>query len=108
LRSTIVRNSNLAKVYDILELDTLLPPYTQLYDEKSKADIVESIIGELDEKKNIFLNEFLSYIRFSGEENYFNELNNVNNNIGDFNEMNQKYDPIKYKKRYNSINERNK
>eukprot|EP01102_Stenamoeba_stenopodia_P009881 TRINITY_DN292_c0_g1_i1.p1 TRINITY_DN292_c0_g1~~TRINITY_DN292_c0_g1_i1.p1 ORF type:complete len:259 (-),score=55.82 TRINITY_DN292_c0_g1_i1:68-844(-) len=84
IRTEVVRNANLARVYDALHLQILLDEHEALQDEKDKADVVESIIGELSEagKNNselstqigTTLKNLLAFICFTGETQYFASL----------------------------------
>jgi len=80
LRSAIVKNSNLARVFDVLDLGQLFdkPVDPSFFTLKNKADVVEAMVGELEERGNdhrkVF-EEFLSYICYLGEKEHTLEVN---------------------------------
>jgi hypothetical protein len=84
LRCSVIQNINLARTFETLNLNELLATNcTRTLEFKEKADVVEAIIGELNEcclRGNLLsdcrfikgvLDEFLAYICYMGEQNYF-------------------------------------
>lgn len=82
LRISSVCNANLCRVYEKLNLGILVKSHPKPALEKEKADVVESIIGELSEcmkrtehvaiqfKIRGVLDELLNFISFEGEQNF--------------------------------------
>eukprot|EP01129_Flabellula_baltica_P017344 TRINITY_DN958_c0_g1_i1.p1 TRINITY_DN958_c0_g1~~TRINITY_DN958_c0_g1_i1.p1 ORF type:complete len:337 (-),score=55.05 TRINITY_DN958_c0_g1_i1:139-1149(-) len=74
LRTSCIKNESLAKVYDILSMESLLPAKYQGVTKKvkTKGDIVEAVIGELSENGYTELvKKFIAFIAYVGEESYF-------------------------------------
>eukprot|EP01130_Rhizamoeba_saxonica_P007085 TRINITY_DN2839_c0_g1_i1.p1 TRINITY_DN2839_c0_g1~~TRINITY_DN2839_c0_g1_i1.p1 ORF type:complete len:204 (-),score=32.11 TRINITY_DN2839_c0_g1_i1:14-625(-) len=71
LRTQCVRNNNLARVFDTLGLQTLVPQRDiddLKMNLKARADVVEAILGELAEKRcENALSQLLSFIMYVGE-----------------------------------------
>jgi len=73
LRISCIRNSNLALVFDVLRIESLLRKPPEKLEQKEKADIVEAILGELTEAdtESAFLNELTAFIGYLGDKAYF-------------------------------------
>jgi hypothetical protein len=73
LRMNCIRNSNLAEVFDLLRLSTLMREFLVPVAVKPKADVVEAMIGEMAEydEESTALNELIAYIAYVGEKAYF-------------------------------------
>lgn len=77
VRSFIVRNTNLAQVFDELSLKVMFP--SSILKMKRKADIIEAMIGEMaeaisnniDSQITTVLQELLTFICYVGERAYF-------------------------------------
>lgn len=93
IRSHCVCNANLEECYNILKIENLLNSQQLPCTSKGKADILESIIGELSEAavnnedanyssiviKN-FIRELISYILYNGEKTFFAKETQKENN----------------------------
>lgn len=81
LRRYCIKNDNLATVFDQLGLIALLEPHQEslVLTRKNKADIVEAIIGEIAEHRpdEDVLSEFVAFISYVGEKEYFKENHHV-------------------------------
>jgi hypothetical protein len=81
LRRYCIKNDNLATVFDQLGLMALLEPNQEslVLTRKNKADIVEAIIGEIAEHRpdEDVLSEFVAFISYVGEKEYFKENHHV-------------------------------
>jgi len=79
LRTSIVRNSNLARVFEKLDLGQLIdkPIDPSFFTLKNKADTVEAIIGELAEHHHddSLLSELISFISYVGENQHSVDAN---------------------------------
>jgi dsRNA-specific ribonuclease len=79
LRCSCIKNANLAAVFEQLKLAELLEPSPVALTLKSKADILEAIIGELAEDSSSVAEDLLSaliaYIAYMGDKEYFQEAN---------------------------------
>lgn len=79
LRCSCIKNANLATVFEQLKLAELLEPSPLALTLKSKADILEAIIGELAEDSSSgaedLLSALIAYIAYMGDKEYFQEAN---------------------------------
>jgi dsRNA-specific ribonuclease len=79
LRCSCIKNANLATVFEQLKLAELLEPSPLGLTLKSKADILEAIIGELAEDSSSgaedLLSALIAYIAYMGDKEYFQEAN---------------------------------
>jgi len=79
LRCSCIKNANLATVFEQLKLAELLEPSPLVLTLKSKADILEAIIGELAEDSSSgaedLLSALIAYIAYMGDKEYFQEAN---------------------------------
>jgi hypothetical protein len=79
LRCSCIKNANLATVFEQLKLAELLEPSPISLTLKSKADILEAIIGELAEDSSSgaedLLSALIAYIAYMGDKEYFQEAN---------------------------------
>jgi len=80
LRSSCIKNANLAAVFEQLKLSELFETGNAVsLPLKSKADILEAIIGELAEDSSSIsedlLTELIAYIAYMGDKEYFQEAN---------------------------------
>jgi hypothetical protein len=79
LRCSCIKNANLATVFEQLKLSELLEPSPLGLTLKSKADILEAIIGELAEDSSSgaedLLSQLIAYIAYMGDKEYFQEAN---------------------------------
>jgi hypothetical protein len=79
LRCSCIKNANLAIVFEQLKLAELLEPSPLGLTLKSKADILEAIIGELAEDSSNgsedLLSALIAYIAYMGDKEYFQEAN---------------------------------
>jgi len=79
LRSSCIKNANLATVFEQLKLSELFETIPANLPLKSKADILEAIIGELAEDSSSIsedlLTELIAYIAYMGDKEYFHEAN---------------------------------
>uniref|UniRef100_A0A6B2L6I5 Uncharacterized protein n=1 Tax=Arcella intermedia TaxID=1963864 RepID=A0A6B2L6I5_9EUKA len=77
MRSSSTKNVNLAATFEQLRLETLFEGLPTPATMKSKADVVEAIIGEISEQKNpnleSFLVDFIAFINYLGERDYYQE-----------------------------------
>lgn len=84
MRMSVINNRNLANVYDVLGLQNLISSPETVNVVKSKADVVEAIVGELSESAyrsaggtaalvRTVLDELLAYVCYLGEQTYFAE-----------------------------------
>jgi len=86
LRTSCIKNANLALVFEQLKLfELLLEPAPVDLLLKTKADILEAIIGELAEDGSSgsedLLSALIAYIAYMGEKEYFQENSSVSPNI---------------------------
>jgi len=79
LRCSCIKNANLAAVFEQLKLSELFEITPVNLPLKSKADILEAIIGELAEEGSSgsedLLTELIAYIAYMGDKEYFQEAN---------------------------------
>jgi hypothetical protein len=79
LRCSCIKNANLAAVFEQLKLFELFESAPVNLPLKSKADILEAIIGELAEEGSSvsedLLTELIAYIAYMGDKEYFQEAN---------------------------------
>jgi len=79
LRSSCINNANLATVFEQLKLSELFETMPVNLPFKSKADILEAIIGELAEDSSSIsedlLTELIAYIAYIGDKEYFQKAN---------------------------------
>jgi hypothetical protein len=87
LRCSCIKNANLASVFEQLKLAELLESSAIAVNLtlKSKADILEAIIGELAEDSTTVSEDLLSaliaYIAYMGDKEYFQETNAIGTSI---------------------------